>query len=131
MRQVSAERLYLFAAWLTHGESIRESPVRPNAITPALRALYKAMVEATRDGSWKREGCDGLMAHVHRAGLTLPMVELVGDFGGLYESLDVLDAPTCARDLEERYQRQRLAAKLLEEAQAIMSGEWMPEEACG
>lgn len=119
---VSAERLYLFAAWLSHGETIRESPVRPNAIAVPYRGAYKAMIAAVRDGSWARDGADGLMRAARAADCVGRLLDLVAAFGELYESLDVLDAPTCARELEDAYQRERYAARLIAEAEAVMAG---------
>ena len=129
--RVDVERMYLWAAWLSHGESIRSNPVRPAAIgcgASKLRELYRAMIDATRDGSWSRDGVDAWMRLVHARGLTIAAIELVGDFGELYD-VEMLDAATCAAELEDAYQRRRKESLLLAELAELRAGApVVPEE---
>jgi hypothetical protein len=85
------------------------------------------MVDATRDGSWQREGVDGWMRIVHERGLTIAACELVGDFGALYD-LEALNAATCAAELEDAYQRRRRESELLAELELLRTGGLLADE---
>jgi hypothetical protein len=126
------ERHYLYAAWITHGEAIRQAPVRPATFMTDLsakrRELYRVMVEVTRDGSWKRDGVDALTKACERAGLTMPYIDLVIAFGEV-DPAHPLDVETCAAEIETAYARSKVKARLLEELQAVDAGAFDQEAA--
>jgi hypothetical protein len=125
------ERHYLYAAWISHGESIRAAPVRPRAFTMTCakhRELYRAMVDVTRDGSWARDGVDALTALCTARGLTGALVDLVIDIGEV-DPAAPLDVHACAEQLEAGYARRMLEDRLLAELAAVRQGAFDAEAA--
>lgn len=127
------ERHYLYAAWITHGESIKAAPVRPAAFLRGLgakrRELYRAMIDVTRDGSWQREGVDALSKLCASRGLTMAFIDLVVDLGDV-DPAQPLDVHACAEQLERAYAREVMTARLLDELEAVRQGAFDAEAEC-